>query len=277
VREATILFRPLPLLVAMLVLAACQATGESDIETQDVVTQVPWSDGEHAAYDLVDDDGDPAGAGSLSIAIDHDQVFLNQDFADDEGNRDCWMITAGASDVKPVEVERFIVQVDDDEEDRVQITARYAGDFVESVFSADGESRTEDGEVPQNSYDSLSEVFLLRTLAFEEDREFAFNSVFAARPDGRDVDVDVVIFEVEGRETIEVPLGEFDAWRVEIRGGVGQDRTAWVAIDEPHQLLRYDLDFLVYELTDYAAPEPPPPDSSVLVLPGPDCPGSERP
>jgi hypothetical protein len=78
------------------------------------------------------------------------------------------------------------VQVDDDEEDRVQITARYAGDFVESVFSADGESRTEDGEVQQNACDRLSEVFLLRTLAFEEGREFAFNSVFAARYDAPD-------------------------------------------------------------------------------------------
>jgi Protein of unknown function (DUF3108) len=111
--------------------------------------------------------------------------------------------------------------------------------------------------VPQNAYDSLSEVFLLRTLAFEEGREFAFNSVFAARPDGRDVDVDVVIFEVEGRETIEVPLGEFEAWRISIRGGVGQDRTAWVAVDEPHELLRYDLDFLVYELNEFeSAPSP---------------------
>jgi hypothetical protein len=131
--------------------------------------------------------------------------------------------------------------------------------------------------VPEHAYDSLSEVFLLRTLAFEEGSEFAFNSVFAARPDGRDVEDDVVIFEVERRESVEVPFGEFEAWRIGIRGGVGQERTAWVAVEEPHELLRYDLDFLVYELTDFIAFEPPPAGSDVLVLPGPACPGSEEP
>ena len=37
-----------------------------------------------------------------------------------------------------------------------------------------------------------------------------------------------------------------------IRGGFGADRRGWVNVEEPHELVRFDFGFLVYELTDYA-------------------------
>jgi Protein of unknown function (DUF3108) len=241
----------LPLLLALGLLAVgCRVTS-SDVDTEDIVEQVPWSDGEVSTYELEDDDGDSAGEGTLSVVAQGGESVLAQDFFDEGGNSDCWRLTAGAEDVKPVEVTREIVRVEDDDEDRVEITVNYAGDFVESVFSAGDDSRTEEADLPENAYDSLSEVFLVRTLDFQDGLEVAWNSVFAARPDGLDIESDPVIFEVVGQESIEVPAGEFETWRIEIRGGFGQSRTAWVAVEPPHQLVRLDFDFIVYQLADY--------------------------
>lgn len=173
---------------------------------------------------------------------------MSQDFSDEDGNRDCWLIETD-SELKPLSVLRIIVQTDDDETDSVEITADYGEDTVETIFAADGEAREEDGGVPANAYDGLSEVFLVRTLDLAEGVEVAFNAVFAARPDGRDVADDTTVMEVEGRETIEVPAGSYETWRIGVRGGQGQDRTAWVAVEPPHELVRFDYDFLVYELS----------------------------
>jgi hypothetical protein len=231
--------------------AACRST-DSGVVTEDVVSQVPFPDAERATYELTDDDGDAEGSGFLATRQDGDDYLVIQDFGDDDGNSDCWLVLAD-SQLKPAEVFRQIVRVDDGEEDSVQITVTYSEDSVDSVFAAGGESKTEEGELPRNHYDSLTEVFLVRTLDFVDGEEYAFNSVFTARPDGRDVASDETIFEIEGQESLDVPAGEYETWRIGIRGGFGADRTAWVNVEEPHELVRFDFGFLVYELEEYGA------------------------
>jgi hypothetical protein len=231
---------------------ACRST-DSGVVTEDIVSQVPFpEEAESATYELTDDDGEPEGSGTLSAVRTDDGFVLGQDFGDEDGNSDCWEVEVD-DEIKPIEVFRHIVRVDDGEEDSVEITATYSEDSVTSVFAAGGETKEEEGDLPRNHYDSLTEVFLLRTLDFVENEEFAFNSVFTARPDGRDIADDETLFEIEGRETIEVPAGEYETWRIGIRGGFGADRTAWVNVEEPHELVRFDFGFLVYELEEYAA------------------------
>ena len=233
-----------------LVALACRST-DSGVVTEDIVRQVPFPDAESATYELTDDDGEPEGSGTLGLIRRDDGYRLVQDFADEDGNSDCWEVGVDEA-IKPREVFRHIVRIDDGEEDSVEITATYLEETVESEFAAGGESKTEEGDLPRNYYDSLTEVFLLRTLDFVENEEFAFNAVFTARPDGRDIADDETIFEIEGQEIIEVPAGEYETWRIRIRGGFGADRTGWVSVEEPHELVRFDFGFLVYELTDYA-------------------------
>ena len=62
----------------------------------------------------------------------------------------------------------------------------------------------------------------------------------------RDIADDETIFEIEGQETIDVPAGEYETWRIRIRGGFGADRTGWVNVEEPHELVRFDFGFLVF-------------------------------
>ncbi|HEX5939198.1 MAG TPA: DUF3108 domain-containing protein [Dehalococcoidia bacterium] len=245
--------RPAAALFCLVFLAAACRSTDSGVVTEDIVSQVPFpEEAESATYELTDDDGDPEGSGTLSATRSGTGFLLVQDFGDEDGNSDCWEVEVDEQ-LKPLEVFRVIVQVDDGEEDSVELSATYSEDTVSNVFAADGESREDEADLPRNHYDSLTEVFLLRTLDFVENEEYAFNSVFTARPDGRDIADDATIFEIEGQETIEVPAGEYDTWRIGIRGGFGADRTAWINVDEPHELVRFDFGFLVYALTDYSA------------------------
>jgi hypothetical protein len=52
---------------------------------------------------------------------------------------------------------------------------------------------------------------------------------------------------VTGRETVEVPAGTFETWRLEIRSPDGTQR-AWYADTERRPLVRYDNGNLVFEL-----------------------------
>lgn len=240
------------------VLAACQQTTSDSPRTEDIVSQIPWEGNEVANYALEDDDGDSLGEGTLSVATGQaGRYSFYQDFGDAEGNSDCWIIETDDL-LKPLSVLRVIVRAE--EEDSVRITADYGEERVETLFAADGEERDEDGMIPANAYDSLSEVFLVRTLDFVDGEEYAFNAVFTARPDGRDVADDATTFEVEGKETIEVAAGTYESWRIGVRGGMGQERTAWVEVDPPHQLVRFDYGFLIYNLT---ATDSPTPDTTV--------------
>jgi hypothetical protein len=49
--------------------------------------------------------------------------------------------------------------------------------------------------------------------------------------DVRSQKVDVKQWKVVGRESVTVPAGTFDAWKVEVKGGDGGVTTLWVAAD----------------------------------------------
>ncbi len=55
-----------------------------------------------------------------------------------------------------------------------------------------------------------------------------------------------IVILVAGTEPLELPAGNFIAWRVK----VGQYWTAWYDVNAPHTLLKYDAGFATYLLTD---------------------------
>lgn len=55
-----------------------------------------------------------------------------------------------------------------------------------------------------------------------------------------------IIIVVAGAEPLELPAGNFIAWRVK----VGEYWTAWYDVNAPHTLLKYDAGFATYLLTD---------------------------
>ncbi|MFZ6026398.1 MAG: type II CAAX prenyl endopeptidase Rce1 family protein [Chloroflexota bacterium] len=52
-----------------------------------------------------------------------------------------------------------------------------------------------------------------------------------------------LVLRVTGKETVEVPAGSFDAWKVTLG-----DETAWYAVEVPHTLIQYDDGMSLYML-----------------------------
>ncbi len=62
---------------------------------------------------------------------------------------------------------------------------------------------------------------------------------------------DSITLRVRGRESVSVPAGEFDTWKVQL-AGTGQ--LAWIAVAHPHQLVKYENQTAgtLSELVEYA-------------------------
>ena len=232
------------LVVLAMVLAAC-ATDDGGVETQDVVSQIPWTAPEELRYRLTDDDGDRIGNAALSVEREGDAFALTQLFEDDEGNRDDSTVIADAVALKPRTMRRQIIDEeqdrrvvaeaeytkDEDGRDIVRITARnYSpADDVEP----DSE-RSNPLRVPEHSYDNHSSLFLWRTIPFEDGYTASYTTVYSnSRETG------VLTLHVRGQERVRTPAGEFDAWLLEIDDG-NETQQAWYATTDDHRLLVYD-------------------------------------
>jgi len=53
--------------------------------------------------------------------------------------------------------------------------------------------------------------------------------------------------EVEGREIVNVPFGEFEVWKIKLETATIK-QYLWVEIDPPHRIVRAKLEDLIYEL-----------------------------
>jgi hypothetical protein len=74
-----------------------------------------------------------------------------------------------------------------------------------------------------------------------------WDPVLEASPPG----LEETLVRVHGVEPLAGPLGAMEAWRVT----VGDEQTAWYAVETPHSLLRYDAGMLSYVLAGFGAAE----------------------
>ena len=223
-----------------LLLAGCGG-GETVFSGQAVLTVVPWSAAETAHYRLLDGD-DPKGTATLSIEPQGSVVLFRQTFEiPDEGLSDEVSVEADGLTLKPRRVERTI---NGPEGNRICV-ADYSGSKATVEQKAGEDQRTDEVDVPTRAYDSWSDLFLWRTIAFEEGYEASYSDVLTCtltKPQ-----LLAVVLELRGIEEVSVPAGSFQAWRLEIRSG-GPTQKAWYSDDASHTLVRYDNGGLVFEL-----------------------------
>ena len=226
--------------VLLLVGIAC--TGEAAVRPgQVIVSNIPWDAPETARYRIVDG-GDVKGSGVLRIVAKDDALIFSQSFlAPEQGITDEVSVETGAIDLLPRSVRRVI---GGPEGERV-CDASYAGGLAIVEQHSETDERTDELEVPAPSYDSWSDLFLWRTLPFAEDYEATYSDVLTcslAVPEVLSVDL-----KVAELETVTVPAGTFQAWRLEVQSG-GRTQKAWYADDQARTLVRYDNGNEVFEL-----------------------------
>ena len=208
---------------------------------RDVVSTIPWTPPETARYRLLDGDK-VRGSGVLSIEAEGDTLIFRQrfEFPDQEITDDISVLTDALS-LRPRSVERVI----DGPEGERRCQVEYAGGVAIVEQRSEKDERTDRLGVPARSYDSWSDLFLWRTLAFAADYEATYSDILTcslAKPQ-----LLSVALKVKGVETVSVPAGTFQAWRLEIRSG-GRTQKAWYADDAARTLVRYDNGDLVFEL-----------------------------
>ena len=225
---------PAPAYILILTLIAIGCSGGSSVPASDVAGTVPWAARESLLYNVVNESGEKLGMQTLSIDASGSDTRLRQLF-ESATNRDEAEVIVDARTLKPKSSKRTIVTPSDTETIEAQYTA--AGVEIKQGDKQSGLS------VPEYSYDNDTSLFLWRTLPFAEGYEGAYVTIIANRRTRQDVTLRVI-----GKETVTVPAGQVEAWRLEIKTSNAK-QTAWYTTSAPHFLIKYDNDNgLIFEL-----------------------------
>ncbi|HLG10243.1 MAG TPA: DUF3108 domain-containing protein [Dehalococcoidia bacterium] len=217
---------------------AC-SSGRSGPPASDVAGTPPWPEDEIMTYRLVDDDGKQLAVGRLIVEVSQatGQTTLRQRF-ESETTEDSIDVVVDSRTLKPVSSRREIINDNPDDEDLIEVMYTEAGASVTIGDRQTGLS------VPEHAYDNDSSLFLWRTLPFAEGYEGSYVTVITNRRSRQDV-----VLSVPRKETVTVPAGTFDCWRLEIATENAR-QVAWYADTPARPLIRYDNDRdVIFELT----------------------------
>lgn len=242
-------------------LVACQTLDEP--ETQDIVSTIPWGNREEHTYRLRSGD-DEIGISTLTVERKGEAFMLTQRSQDDEGNFDMATVEVDAETLKPFVGTREIVDAERrevaascyetvggrqcDNVDAAECDSQQIVGIEEQVFDPPDEPTPDVPRraplcVPEHSYDNDTSLFIWRTIAFAERFEINYTAVLTGVRDTQTVRITVL------DRVNETPIGDRDAWYVQITGD-GKNQYAWFAADEERVLLAYQNDDLTFELVE---------------------------
>ena len=224
--------------LALLALAGCKSE-TTTLSGEAIVSRIPWVRHEEATYRLMDGD-EVQGDGLLRITSVNGLLTLRQEFESEEFKDTVEAVVDGVT-MEPESVQRAIDGPDG--ERRWEVL--YEGGVAKVVQHSEDDERQDNLSVPTRSYDSWTDVFLWRTMDFRDGYEASYSDVLSATLARPQVISQTV--RVMGKETVVVPAGTFEAWRLEIRSDDGSQE-AWYADTDTRPLVRYDNGSLVFEL-----------------------------
>jgi hypothetical protein len=197
----------------------------------------PWPSHEVLDYVLINDDGERLAAGSLEITVSGAQTTLSQSYTSETAT-DSIDVVVDSQTMKPLSSTRSIENDNPDDEDLIEVTYAEAGASVKVGDRQTGLS------VPEHAYDNDTSLFLWRTLPFADGYEASYVTVITNRRSRQDV-----VLNVRGKETVTVPAGTFECWRLEISTENAR-QVAWYANTPSRPLVKYDNDRdVIFELT----------------------------
>jgi hypothetical protein len=165
------------------------------------------------------------------------QTTLSQRYVS-ETTADSIDVVVDSQTIKPLSSVRRIENENPDDEDMIEVTYTEVGASVKVGDRQTGLS------VPEHAYDNDTSLFLWRTLPFADGYEASYVTVITNRRSRQDV-----VLNVRGKETVTVPAGSFECWRLEISTENAR-QVAWYADTPTRPLVRYDNDRdVIFELT----------------------------
>ncbi|HON41865.1 MAG TPA: hypothetical protein PLM74_01885 [Bacillota bacterium] len=188
----------------------------------------PWQPGEISRLEAYDPDGNLLLTWELSVESQGSQVVFITD-REAAGFRERALVFADPYTLIPrrTELERESGQ------GRVDYVAEYGSEDVTIQANLPRGHEEAAMKLPARPfYDDEQLIMIIRALPLYSSFRGTLKSVVT-----RAGAQDSVILRVRGRESISVPAGHFDTWKVEITGTY---QSAWIAVAPPHQLVRYE-------------------------------------
>ncbi len=245
------------LVVAAVALAVACAGGSTAGGTSDVVARIPFASGERLVYALHDNAGAVVARGELWVIDRGDgHLVLTQEYeelgapATVDPTRDLAWVVVDEATLQPLEGFRSIIRRDAAGGTSLETFSwRYrpgagdeARDTLVTTVERDGDVKESELHLPERAYDNESSLWLWRTLGLSDSYEARYVSVNHAERSQQ-----TVILRVTGRQTVEVPAGEFDSWRLQVRNGRAT-RVVWIEVEAPHRVVQWDNGSLVFRL-----------------------------
>lgn len=244
----------LPALMAAGLVAACGGGGDEKIISKVFEGPPPWTTDETNVYRLArTEDGEEYGECTLETRLNaEDGNTRISRLCTDGENRDDGTVLVEPETLRPLTSNRTQYRADRDA--TYSFSSVYEPPIVKFESDEDGEIRSTERDLPEPDetspdpgyYDDESLLWLVRGIPLSEGWEGSFRDVSAGT--GQTFRVDL---KVEELEQVEVPLGEFQAWRVRVRTAT-VTQYAWVEAESPHRLIKArikGIQDVTYELT----------------------------
>jgi hypothetical protein len=219
---------PLAVLVTLMAIAiGVMAYTEGD-PRRVIRLDPPWQPGEISRLEAYDPGGHLLLTWELSVESRGSQTVLISD-REAAGFHERATVIADPRTLIPARTEFERESV----EGRVDYVAEYGSEDV--TIEADLPRGHEEAAVKLPArpfYDAEQLVMVIRALPLYGNFRGTLRSVVT-----RAGAQDNAILRVRGRESVSVPAGHFEAWKVDI---AGTDQCAWIAVASPHQLVRYE-------------------------------------
>lgn len=220
--------------VVGVILAGCAGDSEPEPALEPVsriVTNIPWPDNEFTGYVIQDYEGNDKGTAALLIERFEDIYFLKQYYVFQKKFGLTLIVNVRTDNLKPLG-------------GGVTGSTALPGPTVIYSYEEKGklniDNSTPEGDqrividVPEDAYDDNELLFLLRTIPFEVGYTASFTNVVATSAQKH-----VVTITVVGEEELQVPAGNFDAYKIELT--IASDKKyLWYAKEKPHYLVKLD-------------------------------------
>lgn len=225
-------FRLLALASLLLTLVACSIGGSAGSEAAGVglaLGPAPWKNGDVARYDIIDKSGKKVGSDVFSFSLSG-AAWVISDHTQGSNFEQQAQVRLDAASLQPLGEEKTV------KADKTNYTLSTVYSRGKLVINAvvNGQKRNATISVPANGLDNDQLLMTLRALQFSDGYVAQFTNVVAANALKLATTVRVL-----GRETIQVPAGSFDCWKVELDFGQAK-QYVWYDTAGQHDMVQYD-------------------------------------
>lgn len=223
--------RWLLLLFVAVLAAACGTSSTPAATSSELKLSPPWAGVEHFEYNIVaDKDGSPIGSGTIDVKPSTTATTIEQQYQIGAVAQDI-TIEVDPQTLKPISGTQQVVGSPND----YSLATTYQNNTLTiKATTAQGE-KDFTIDVAPGAIDNDSLLMVLRAVPFAEGYSASINIVVATTA----LQVPSTL-TVAGKETVVVPAGSFEVYKVTLDFGSGAGQTVWYEVAAPHRLIQYD-------------------------------------